>query len=268
MPALPLTAFFFQDAAASGTDVHLIMIAVWIIAICILLVILGVVVGALIAVSKITKLVKTTEAKAQPLIGKGQEIAGHVNEIISDLKPKIASISADLQPKIASVTSDVQHISGVVRSKVDEAGQTFTRVNETVQGYNETAKDVNSKTKAQVQRVNGMVSDALTTTEHVSKQIQHGIRVPVEKVASWVTAAKIGIEHLSETLGARIPFLRHDPGPKARAAGAGPVRTTPASPGQGVTTSAPVIPWRETGSGAAAGATTGESPVKKTPPVG
>ncbi len=197
MLTLHSSAFLlFQDAAASASDVHLIMIAVWIIAIILLVVILGVIVGALYAVSAVKKIANDAQKKAQPLISKGQEIAGHVNEIVLDLKPKIAAVTADLQPKIASVTSDVQHISGVVRSKIDEAGQTFSNVNDTVQ-------DVNGKTKAQVQRVNGMVSEALTTTEQVSRSIQHGIKVPVQKIAEWVGVAKVSIENLSS----KVPFL-------------------------------------------------------------
>ncbi len=203
--------FLFQDAAAAtASDVHLIAIFTGIIAICILLVIFAVVVGGLVAYAKVSKLSKDAsrlgrqaQARAQPLIQKGQEIAGHVNEIVLDLKPKIAHISADLQPKIASISADAQHISAVVRGKVDEAGQTFTRVNETVQEVNGTVQDVNLKTKGQVERVNGLVSEALTTTQHVSKQIQHGIRVPVEKIASWVTAAKNSVENLAE----KLPFV-------------------------------------------------------------
>ncbi len=226
----------FQDAGTMANDVHLIMICEVILTAVVVLLLVGIAVAGLVILSKVTKLVKVADAKAQPLlaqatplIAKGKEIAGHVNDIVADLKPKIAAVSADLQPKIAavtsdlkpkiaSVTSDVQHISSVVRSKVDEAGLTFTKinqtvekVNETVQGYNVTAQDVNVKAKGQVERVNGMVSDALTTTQQVSKQIQHGIKVPVEKIASWVTAAKIGIENLSE----KIPFL-HQNQPGAR----------------------------------------------------
>lgn len=264
MPALHLSALFlFQDAAASASDVHLIMIAVWIIAILLLLVILGVAIGALIAVSKISKIAANAEKKAQPLISKGQEIAGHVNEIVSDLKPKIAAVSSDLQPKIAAVTSDLQpkiasisgdvtrisadaaRISALVRSKVEEFGPTVSHVNETVQGFTETAKDANVKAKGQVERVNHLVSDALTTTQQVSKQIQHGIKVPVEKIATWVTAAKLSIEHLSD----RFPFLKHTP-PSQRP-GPGPVPV----PGRTATVSTATTSYGS-----------GPTPIKRDPP--
>src|SRR5579875_302283 len=233
MGALHLPAMFlFQDAVSMANDVHWIMICELVLP---------------IVYSKVNSLIKLADAKAQPLlaqatplVAKGKEIAGHVNDIVADLKPKIASVTSDLepkikavtsdlQPKIASVTSDVQHISSVVRSKVDEAGLTFTKVNQTVAGFTETAKDANVKAKDQVQRVNGMVSKALTTTQQVSKQIQHGIKVPVEKIASWVTAAKIGIENLA----GKIPFInQNQPGRPGGRPGSGtrpgPVPVPPA----------------------------------------
>ncbi len=222
MASLQLTAsLLLQDTVSMATDLHWIMICEIVLTVIVVALLLGAIIGGLVVYSKINKLVKQVDAKAQPLlaqatplIGKGKEIAAHVNDIVSDLKPKIAAVTsdlqpkikavtADLQPKIASVSSDVQRISSLVRSKVEEAGVTFAQVNQTVQGYNETAQDVNVKAKGQVERVNGMVSEALTTSQHVSKQIQHGIKVPIEKIASWVTAAKTGIEQLSD----RFPFL-------------------------------------------------------------
>lgn len=193
----------FQDAAGTASDLHWIAIFTGVIAVCILIVLLVAALGGMVAYFKITKLSHDAQKRAQPLLAKGQQIAGTVNDILGDLKPRIATISADLQPKIASVSADVQHISSLVRSKMDEAGSTFTHVNQTVHSFTETAQDVNKKTRGQVDRVNVMVSDALTTTQQVSLQIQHGIRVPIEKIASWVTAAKIGVENLAE----KLPFI-------------------------------------------------------------
>ncbi len=220
MPTLSAVAMFFQDNGTIASDVHSIMIAQWIMAaFCVLLILalLGAAIAVMMIVGKVKKqvndLTKTVEAKAMPLIAQGQDIAAKVNDVIGDLKPKIARVTSDLEPKIASVTSDVQHISALVRSKVDEAGTTFTQVNSTVQ-------DVNTKSKAQVQRVNGMVSEALTTTEHVSRSIQHGIKVPIVKITEWVAAAKAGIEGLAD----RIPFLHHV-APPMRSGSAGTTRT-------------------------------------------
>ena len=244
MAALSAFAMFFQDDLNLARDVHSLMIAEWIIAICILLVILGLI-GAAIAIlvvirnveRKVENVTKTVQAKALPLVAQGQELMGKVQEIVADLKPKIASVS-----------SDVQHMSGVVKTKVDEVGVVVTKVvgevSDTVTKVNGTVQDVNGKTQEQVQRVNGMVSEALTTTEHMSRSIQHGIRVPVQKVVGWVAAAKAGIE----TLADRVPFL-HQWAPKPETSStAGPRTTTGSRPtGSAAPGGPPFVPAPDAG---------------------
>ncbi len=257
MPALSAIAVFFQDDLSLARDLHQIMIAEWIIAICILLIILALV-GAVIFVlilvrkveTKIEQATKTVQARAIPLVAQGQDILGKVQGIIADVKPKVAS-----------VTSDVQHISGVVKTKVDEIGGTVSKVvgevsetvtkvtgqvgdtvtkvkdqvddtvtkvkgqvddtvtkvkgqvDDTVTKVSSTVQDVNGKTQAQVERVNGIVTEALTTTEQVSRSVQHGIQVPVEKIVVWVASAKTGLDNLNM----RLPFLSKLLGQKAPA---------------------------------------------------
>ena len=252
MPALSAIAVFFQDDLSLARDLHQIMIAEWIIAICILLIILALV-GAVIFVlilvrkveTKIENATKTVQARAIPLVAQGQDILGKVQGII-----------AEVRPKVTSVTDDVQHISGVVKTKVDEIGGTVSKVvgevseavtkvtaqvgdtvtkvkdqvddtvtkakgqvDDTLSKVSTTVQDVNGKTQAQVQRVNGIVTEALTTTEQVSRSVQHGIKVPVETIIGWVASAKTGIEQL----GVRVPFLSQILGQKAPAK---PAKTT------------------------------------------
>ena len=278
MGALHLPAMLlFQDAASVSNDVHVIMICEVVLTAVVVLLLLGIAIAGIWAAVKISGLVKAVDAKAQPLlaqatplIAKGKEIAGNVNDIVADLKPKIAAVTsdlqpkiaavtADLQPKIASVTSDVQHISSVVRSKVDEFGSTFSKANQTALGYMDTAQDVNVKAKGQVARVNTMVSDALTTTQHVSQQIQHGIRVPVEKVAGWVTAAKAGIENLA----GKVPFFNQGTGGR----GGGTARPSSAAGTRPGPTPVPPAGARVVHSAEDAARTTGV-PVRNTPPNG
>ncbi len=223
MQALGTVAIVFQDSSTLIQDVHSIMFAQWLMAICILIVLLALIGAALAAYlavrglqKKINQLSKEAQGRARPLIAQGQDILGKVQEVVADLKPKIASVTTDVTHMTGVVKGEVDHISGVVKeqvdhisaivtAKADEIGTTVTKLNGTVQELNGTVQDVNGKTQAQVQRVNGMVSEALTTTENVSRSIQQGIKAPVIKVAGWVAAAKSGIEGLSE----KIPFFSH-----------------------------------------------------------
>ena len=258
MPALSTVAMFFQDTASVTSDVHSLMIAEWIIAIfCILviLVVLGAAIAAYLAIKnvqrKIDNVTKTVQARATPLIGQGQDLLTKVQDIVGDLKPKIASVSGDVthmsgvvKEKVdeisvavskvtADVTETVHKVSGQVGETVgkvsNQVGETVTKVSgqvgETVTQVNSTVQDVNGKTKAQVERVNGIVSEALNSTEQVSRSIQHGIRVPVDKVASWVVAAKNGIEGIV----AKTPF-GHKAEPQ-RSAAVTPIRTSTVAPG-------------------------------------
>lgn len=212
MPALSSSALFlFQDAAGSANDVHLIMIFTGVIAGCILLVLLSVLIGAAVAASKVSKLKSEALGRAQPLIAKGQELLGHTSQIVADLKPKIASISSDLQPKIASISSDVQHISSVARSKVDQVSTTVSQITETVQ-------DTNSKTRGQISRVNGIVSEALASTHEVSRNVQEGIKAPIRQLAGIISGLRVGLETLAE----RSPFLKSKQVPPANPPVVGP----------------------------------------------
>ncbi len=233
MQALAVAAVL-QDNSTLIADVHSIMWAQWVLTACVLLVLLALLCAVIAAVvvvrglqKKVEKLTKDAQARAMPLIGQGQDLLSKVQEIVADLKPKIASVTTDVTHMTGVVKGEVDHISavvkeqvdriseqvdhisgvvkvqvdhisGIVNVKADEIGETVTRLNSTVQ-------DVNGKTQNQVQRVNGIVSEALTTTENVSRSIQHGIQLPVVKIAGWVASAKSGIETLTE----KIPFLNH-----------------------------------------------------------
>ena len=49
--------------------------------------------------------------------------------------------------------------------------------------FDATASDLNSKTRAQVDRVDGMVTSVLNTTNDISETVQRGIKVPLREVS-------------------------------------------------------------------------------------
>lgn len=169
-------------------DVHLQMIWTMIIGIVLLIFLLGLLiagVAALMAVKKAQAMLDRVEGKAMPVIDKTHALIDQ------------------LTPKIHKITENVEQMSYTVRGKVDEIGVTVTEINKTVQ-------DINGKTREKVTRVNGMVDDALTTTQHVSRTIQDGVRKPVQQIAGIVAGIKAAVEKLIE----RSPFghrERHTP---------------------------------------------------------
>lgn len=202
MPIVSSLCVALQDPVhASGTQIDLLTIFVGIIALFFLLLMIGMAIGAWQAV----KAIKKVEAKIDSLEKRGEAILADATAKAQPFIDKAHAIMEDLQPKIKSVTDDVQHISQVVRSKVDEVGATVSQVNGTVQ-------DVNAKTRNQAQRVDGIVTNALTATHDISNKIQAGIRYPINQVAGWVAGLKTGLETLAQRspLGKRKPTSPYD----------------------------------------------------------
>ncbi len=175
-----LATFFLQASGLDGRDVHLLMIFAGVIALAMAAQAFGVIGSALYAwkmLKKVEHLSDSFEQKTTPVM------------------LKATALLDDLGPKIRSVSENVEQISYTVREKCDELGETLTQINRTV-------GEANFRTRAQVGRVDGMVSDALDTTEEVSRVVQEGIRMPVRQIAGIIAGFKAGLE----TLAQRSPF--------------------------------------------------------------
>lgn len=188
MPVLSGLAVFLQVSDQTQRDIHLSTVYLGIIAIVFIVLVLALVIGGVVAlvlgsrlVRRAEKMTKMVEEKAMPVIDKAD------------------ALMLELMPKIRSISADAEQISHTVRAKVDELSATVSQLNETV-------LEINGRARVQVVRVDGMVSEALQTTEEISKTVQNGIRVPVRQIAGILAGVKAGIE----TLVARSPF--HRPG--------------------------------------------------------
>jgi len=95
-------------------------------------------------------------------------------------------------PKIHIISDNLVATSKVVRAKAEEFDVTLT--------------DVNVKTRAQVARVDGMVSAALSSTSALGEMVHKGIRTPMVELAGLVNGFKAGIDVLfSKTKAAPKP---------------------------------------------------------------
>ena len=172
----------FQDDMGERThDIHLAMIFLGIIALFFLVQALGVVVAGLFAAklfARVDAIATKAEKRTGPMLDK-------VNTLMTDLKPKIDAIS-----------ENVQHISATLKVKVDEVGDTVTQINKTVQ-------EVNGRTRTQMARADGIVTNALVATQEISESVQQSIRTPVRQIAGLVAGVKAGLQTLIE----RSPFL-------------------------------------------------------------
>jgi methyl-accepting chemotaxis protein len=110
-------------------------------------------------------------------------------EIAEDLRVKMLPIIdgtheliRDTAPKLKVITENFVETSHVIRSKAQE--------------FDVTASDLNSKTRAQAARVDGMVTSVLNTTAEITDTIQRGIKIPVREVSGLVNGLKAGLDVL------------------------------------------------------------------------
>jgi uncharacterized protein YoxC len=183
MPVLSgAAAIVLQSSDLSRHDIHLAMIFLFFIMLALMVQAVGVVISGLFA----AKLLHRVDSIAHIVEERTGPILDRTNELLRDLGPKLHTVS-----------TNVEQISYTVRAKVDELGATVSQLNETVQ-------DINGRTRVQVSRVDGIVSDALYATAEISGVVQEGIRAPVRQIAGVIAGLKAGIE----TLIARSPFGR------------------------------------------------------------
>lgn len=153
-------------------------------------------IAALKAIKVVTGIVEEVKGKAMPLIAKGQSLVETSHDLVTDLTPKIKEVVADLTPKIKTISTsvtgivaNVEHISGVAKDKVNEFSPT-------VSAANDTAREATEKARQQVERVNGMVSHALTTVGEMGASLHHGITAPGREIAAMVSGVKTSLDHL------------------------------------------------------------------------
>jgi methyl-accepting chemotaxis protein len=186
MPVLGGLMMFFQSSDSSGSfdgrDMHWLMIFAGIIALAMVAQAIGLLVSAFFA---------------SKMLRKVEHLSNSFDEKTTPIMAKVSAVLSDLTPKIHSVSTNVEQISYTVREKCDEIGETLSQINRTV-------ADANVKTRVHVAKVDGMVTDALETTSEVSRVVQDGIRAPVRQIAGIIAGFKAGLE----TLAKRSPFGR------------------------------------------------------------
>lgn len=175
-----LAMVFLQDATPSAHDIHLTRIFIAFIAAALMIQALGILLVAIYAakfLAVLHSISRNVEEKALPLIVRTSDLV------------------RDLSPKVTAISTNVEQVSLTMRTKIDELGQTVSELNETI-------SDANGRTRVHVARVDNMVSEALDTTEDISRTVQQGIRTPVREIAGIIAGIKVAVE----TLIQRSPF--------------------------------------------------------------
>jgi methyl-accepting chemotaxis protein len=144
-----------------------------------LVIFVGVIAAAMIA-----------QAIAVAVVAVGALTAGkRALDIVDDMRTKLMpmvesthEMLQDARPKVKVITENLLETSHVVRSKAQE--------------FDVTAGDVNSRTRAQVARVDGMVTSVLNSTSEITDSLQRAMKVPVREFNGLVNGLKAGIDVL------------------------------------------------------------------------
>jgi methyl-accepting chemotaxis protein len=218
----PLSALlvFQADTIANGQFKWLV-IFVGIAAISLLilaLVVLGAIFAGLKAQQELGGEIKKFRDDASQLIQKS-------NALIVEITPQIRQITA----KVETITGHVEHLAALVHEKADEISPTVTAANQTVLEANATVRetirtasatvqDANLKTRAQISRVDGIITSALNGAVRLGVAIEQGIAKPGREVAGVIAGLKAGVDVLA---GAASRALSARPAPQ---------RSTPPAP--------------------------------------
>jgi hypothetical protein len=163
-----MSAMWMQDAGSlSSGNSKLLMFFVGMVAVALgaqAVALILMAVGAAKARKRVVEIAEEVRAKAMPLIESSHEMLH------------------DVRPKVKVITDNLVETSHIVRSKAQE--------------FDVTAGDVNSRTRAQVARVDGMVTSVLNTTSEITDSLQKAMKVPVREFNGLVNGLKAGIDVL------------------------------------------------------------------------
>lgn len=186
-PYRVLAFFQAQDSINSGNS-RLLIIFIGITALALLtqaLVVVVMGVGAMKAIKEIQGHVVELRAKAMPLIAQS-------HDLVSELTPKIREITN----KVNSITGHVEEISALARDKAQEFSPTITAAKQTVEQANRTVQEANLKTRAQISRVDSMITSSLNSAARLGVAIEQGITKPGREVAGVISGLRAGLDTL------------------------------------------------------------------------
>jgi uncharacterized protein YoxC len=200
MTTLAFAMWLQQDSDAAGTH-RLVFILVLLIAVAVAgmaIVLVSLALKASKVIKDLTVMADQFKGKLLPLLDEATALTRSGRELLEDATPKVKLITEHLV-KTSEQLSETSQIAKAAVQKLEV-----------------TVSDANFRAQRQVARVDGMVSAALTTTAEVVETINHGIRVPAQKIAVMANQAKIVAEGLLakvKSMAAGMPSFggRRDP---------------------------------------------------------
>jgi len=225
----PLSSLLaFQAETITSAQFRLLVIFVGIAAFSLLFVALVILVAILGAVKSQKELggeIRKFRDEASLLINKS-------HDLVVELTPQVRQITT----KVETITAHVEHLAALVHEKADEISPTITAANQTVLEANATVRDTvrtahatvqdaNRKTRAQISRVDGMITGALNGAVRLGVAIEQGIAKPGREVAGVVAGLKAGFDVFATAAARALHSRPAAPRYSPQRPAAGPVPT-------------------------------------------
>jgi uncharacterized protein YoxC len=141
-------------------------------------------IGALKLQKELMVHVADLKVKALPLMDQS-------NLLMEELRPQIAQITG----RVDAIAGHVEQLTGIVTAKAAEISPTIAAANDLV-------GDASRLTRAQIYRVDGMVSSALDTTARFGATIEAGIAKPVREAVGVIAGIRAALDVLFRGLNA------------------------------------------------------------------
>lgn len=181
-------ATWLQEADMANS-LHLMSIFIGVLAISIALLMLGLIIGGAVVsmlvikeIRKVTDLTTELQRRSGPIMEEVTVISKHTREVLEESRPKIQKITDHL----VDMTAAVRDSSMAAKAAVMNVEGTVT--------------DASVRAQKQVAKVDTMISNAIHTTSEVIQSIEHGIRVPVQKITVVANQARFIAEGLFDKI--------------------------------------------------------------------
>ena len=183
-------------------------------------VVLVAILGALRAQKEFSGELTKFRDEASKFTADASQLISKSHALVVELTPQVKQIAA----KVDTITGHVEHLAALVHEKADEISPTITAANQTVLEANATVRegirttsatvlDANQKTRAQISRVDSIVTGALNGAVRLGVAIEQGIAKPGREVAGVIAGLKASFDVFA---GAAARALHSRPAAPAR----------------------------------------------------
>ncbi len=135
------------------------------------------------------RVVKAVQAKAEPLIGKVEDltvqakpIMAKVSALVTQAEPILISAKAmfaDAQPKVSRISTDITEVVATVKKQVHEISDLLS--------------DFVGRAKSKVERVDVAIDDTVSHVQQAGESAKRAVLWPVREAEGVMAALKAGI---------------------------------------------------------------------------